>query len=49
MYEILICEKCEMQIIQCEFRCEVHDIVKQYDDGDYYCLHKFIEIFELNE
>ena len=49
MYEFQICEKCEMQIIQCEFRSEVHDIIKQYDDGDFYCLHKFIEIFKLND
>ncbi len=49
MYEVIICEKCEMQIHQCEFRCEIHDIIKQYDDGNYYCYHKFIEMFKMED
>ncbi len=48
MYEFFICEECQQRVFKCEFQCEIHDIIKQYNDDNFYCYHKFIEIFQLN-
>ena len=38
MYEVFICNECKLQMFQYEPVC---DIIRQHEDGDYYCVHEW--------
>ena len=40
MYEVFICKECKLLLFQYNPVC---DIIKQHEDGDYYCVHTFEE------